>query len=288
MNEGVALGAHDEVLRSPGAGAPLQQLGGAGGGAAGVGAGFVHEAHGVLHHVIGYGHPAHQLLKGLNFVGVQDLTDRGLVVGRGVLDDLQLGLVARVAQLDVEHEAVQLGFGQRVGAFLLDGVLGGQHEERAVQRVPLAGHRHGVFLHAFEQGRLGFGRRPVDFVGQHDVGENRPWHEVEVALLVERFRAHDVRRHQVGRELHPVEGQVQRVGNGLDEQGFGQPGHAHQQAVALRKHGRQHQLHHVILPNNDFADFLAELLVGPGQRVGGFFIGGERHRLVLVAQWAGW
>ena len=32
--------------------------------------------------------------------------------------------------MDLEHEAVELGFGQRIGAFLLDGVLRGQHEKR--------------------------------------------------------------------------------------------------------------------------------------------------------------
>ena len=80
------------------------------------------------------------------------------------------------------------------------------------------------------------------------------------------------RGHQVGRELDAVERQVQRVGNGLNEQGFGQAGHAHQQAVALRKHGREHQPHHFVLPHDDLADFLAELLEGGRQRVGGFFI----------------
>ena len=40
-----------------------------------------------------------------------------------------------VVDVDVEHEAVELGLGQRVGALLLDGVLRGEHEERQVERV---------------------------------------------------------------------------------------------------------------------------------------------------------
>jgi len=37
-----------------------------------------------------------------------------------------------VAQdLELEEEAVELGFGQRVGAFEFDGVLGGQNKEGA-------------------------------------------------------------------------------------------------------------------------------------------------------------
>ena len=55
--------------------------------------------------------------------------------------DLELLLEARVLDEDLEHEAVQLGFGQRIGAFLLDRVLRGQHEERVGQPVPDAGRR---------------------------------------------------------------------------------------------------------------------------------------------------
>jgi hypothetical protein len=43
----------------------------------------------------------------------------------GALHDLAL-LVAGVIPLDEEHEAVLLGLGQRIGAFLLDRVLGGE------------------------------------------------------------------------------------------------------------------------------------------------------------------
>ena len=43
----------------------------------------------------------------------------------------------RIIDEDVEHEAVQLGLGQRIGALVLDGVLRGQHEERLGQPMPL-------------------------------------------------------------------------------------------------------------------------------------------------------
>ena len=39
-----------------------------------------------------------------------------------------------IADVDLQQEAVELGFGQRIGAFLLDRVLGRQHVERARQR----------------------------------------------------------------------------------------------------------------------------------------------------------
>jgi hypothetical protein len=53
----------------------------------------------------------------------------------------------------------------------LDGVLGGQHEERGLQRVPLAGDGHALLGHGLEQGALRLGRGAVDLVGQQDVGE---------------------------------------------------------------------------------------------------------------------
>ena len=64
------------------------------------GPGFVHQAYGVLHYVVGYGHAAHQMLKRLNFAGVQYFAYRGLVVGGRVFYDLQLGFIAGVAELE--------------------------------------------------------------------------------------------------------------------------------------------------------------------------------------------
>ena len=53
--------------------------------------------------------------------------------GRGV-DHLQLLVLRQVVDQQAEHEAVLLDLRQRIGAFLLDGVLRGQHEERLVER----------------------------------------------------------------------------------------------------------------------------------------------------------
>ncbi len=91
----------------------------------------------------------------------------------GHLDDAELLLFLGIVHEDVEHEAVLLRFGQRIGAFLLDGVLRGQHEERVGQLVPGAADGDLAFLHGFEQGGLRLGRRAVDLVGQDDVGEQR-------------------------------------------------------------------------------------------------------------------
>jgi hypothetical protein len=58
----------------------------------------------------------------------------GLGLGRrGLVTTGDLVVLAEVVDDDVEHEPVELGFRQRVGAFHLDGVLRGEHEERLGQ-----------------------------------------------------------------------------------------------------------------------------------------------------------
>ena len=59
--------------------------------------------------------------------------------------------VRRIADLDLEQEAVELRLGQRIGALGLDRVLRRQHEERPLERDRLAFERDLVFLHHLEQ-----------------------------------------------------------------------------------------------------------------------------------------
>ncbi len=124
--------------------------------------------------------------------------DAVLVVGRGV------------AHLDLEQEAVELGFGQGVGALLLDRVLSGEDSEVLAQAVPIALDGHLPLLHGLEQGALGLGGCAVDLVGEQELGEDRSLGQAEGARLeVEDIGAEDVARHQVGRELDAPEGQTQ-------------------------------------------------------------------------------
>ena len=51
------------------------------------------------------------------------------VSGGMAAQHLQLVLARRQRQGELEQEAVELGLGQRIGAFLLDRVLGGEDEE---------------------------------------------------------------------------------------------------------------------------------------------------------------
>ena len=97
----------------------------------------------------------------------------GGVAAGGALDDLHLLLGGGVAHVHQEHEAVELRLGQRVGALLLDGVLGGEDQERQVQRVGAAAGGDAVLLHRLQQRGLRLRRGAVHLVGEDDVGEER-------------------------------------------------------------------------------------------------------------------
>ena len=175
--------------------------------------------------------------------------------GRGRPHDLELFVLRRMLDDDVEHEAVELGFRQGIRAFELDRVLRREDEERLVERVGAALNRDAVLLHRFEERRLGFRRRAIDFVGQHDVREDRARREDHLTaagarLFLDDVGAGDVGRHQVGRELNPVELELEHLRERRNEQRLRQPGHADDQAVAADEQRRQHELDDLALSDD--------------------------------------
>ena len=235
------------------------------------GARCAREANRIAHHVVGRRHAANQRLQLEDVGGSQHPLELRLVGrGRGG-DDLLLFGLRRVVHEHVEHEAIELGLGQRIGPFELDRVLGRQHEEwqRQAERLTAGGDL--FLLHGLEQRRLGLGRRPVDFVGQHDVGEHRPLDEPDQALaaagvLFDDVRAGDVARHEVGGELDAVELEVQHPGEARDQQRLGESRHPDQQHVSVREQRGEKLVHHRILPHDHLAqlpeDALTSLLKG--------------------------
>ena len=89
-------------------------------------------------------------------------------------DDLEFLVLRRVLDDDVEHEAIELRFGQRVGAFELDRVLRREHVERLLELIGAALDGDAVLLHRLEQRRLRLRRRAVDFVREQDVAKIGP------------------------------------------------------------------------------------------------------------------
>ena len=158
--------------------------------------------------------------------------------------------------VDLEHEPVELRFGQRIRAFELDRVLRREHEERIGQRPRLAERRDAPFLHRLEQRRLRLGRGAVDLVGEQEVGEDRAGvkHELLAAVaLLEDVAAGDVGGQQVGRELDAAEVERQQPRQRLHELGLAEPGQAFEQHVAAREQRR-----------DDFVDRLLPCRGSPG------------------------
>ena len=67
------------------------------------------------------------------------------------VDDPNLFVPARIPDAKLHHEAVELGLGERVGALLLDRVLGRHDEERLLEPEGLLAEGHLALLHGFEQ-----------------------------------------------------------------------------------------------------------------------------------------
>ena len=136
-----------------------------------------HDVERVPHHRLGHRHLAHQPLERDQIVAGDRPLELRILNRRRRPHDVELLVVRRVLDDDVEHEAIELRFGQRIRALELDRVLRREHVERLGQLVGLALHGDAVLLHRLEQRRLRLRRRAVDFVGQHDVGEDRAGRE---------------------------------------------------------------------------------------------------------------
>jgi hypothetical protein len=86
---------------------------------------------------------------------------RDRLAARHPPENLLLLLTRRVADVQLEHEAVHLRFRQRIGAFLLDRVLRGEDEERLLQLVGRSADGDLLLLHRFEQCGLYLRRRAL-------------------------------------------------------------------------------------------------------------------------------
>jgi hypothetical protein len=159
---------------------------------------------------------------------------------------------------------------------LFDRVLGGHHEKRLFQRIGDPGRGYLVFLHGLEQRGLGFRRGSVDFVGQHDIGKNRPFDETERSLagyriLVDDLGAGNVAGHEVRGELNPGEFQLQGLRQGGNGQRLGQARHADGQAMPPGKDTNEHLLDHLLLTDDHLMHFVEQKLSGLSNAANRFF-----------------
>ena len=180
---------------------------------------------------------------------------------------VQLGARRRVAHLDPGHEAVALRLGQGIGALHLDRVLGGHHHERRLEQVGRAVDADLALLHRLQHRGLGLRRGAVDLVADHDVGEDAARLELEVAGLgVEDRDPGDVGGQQVGGELDPAYGAVDRAAESLGQHRLADPGHVLDQQVALGEQHDQGQVDRAPLALDDALDRLRGPGPSPGRR----------------------
>jgi len=145
-----------------------------------------------------------------------------------------------VADTERTDETVELGVGQREGADLFMGVLGGDDEKRFVERMALAVDRDVVLLHRLKQGGLGLWHGAVDFVGQQELRENGSLFQDEFsALLVEIADAEDVGGQQVAGELDTAETEAKYFGKALGEGSFADAGNVFEQDMTAREKSGQ-------------------------------------------------
>ena len=252
--EGVGLGRQVEVDGGARAAAvgdhPGQVLHPVGGGLAG-GEDYVHD---ILFNLGVDIDGPHRVPGGQDVSRPDHLPGGGHGLGRHPVHDRQLFLLVRVAHDHLEHEAVHLGLGQRVGPLLLDRVLGGHHQEGLVERIGGVADGHLPLLHRLQQRALHLRRGAVDLVGQDQVREDRTLLGGELArLLVVDQGPDDVRGQQVRRELDALKLGADHVGESLDGQGLGQAGHALQQDVAVGQQRNQQPLQHPALAHDHLA-----------------------------------
>jgi hypothetical protein len=89
----------------------------------------------VPQHRLGHRHLAHQLLELDQILAADRPFELRILNRRRRPHDVDLLVVRRVLDDDVEHEAIELRFRQRIGALELDRVLRREDVERLVERV---------------------------------------------------------------------------------------------------------------------------------------------------------
>jgi hypothetical protein len=124
--------------------------------------------------------------------------------------------------------------------------------------------------------------RPVDLVGEHQVGEDRPLLGRKLAGMRRVDRgADDVGRQQIGGELDAREVELHAVGDGAHGQRLGQPRHALEQHVAAGEQPDEDTLDHVALTDDHLAD-LGGQAVDEGALLLDHLVDGPKLRLHRV------
>ena len=215
-----------------------------------------HHVHGVIHHLLVHEQLGDRAPRGEDVLRLRHPLHLDGTTGGHTRHDLLLGVARRIPDAHLQHESVELGLGEGIGALLLDRVLGGEHEERLAEVEGLAPDRDLLLLHRLEQGRLDLGRSAVDLVGEHQVREQRALLGIELLrALIVHHRADHVRGQQVGGELDPRERDPQALRHGAHDERLGEPRHPLEQDVSAGQQADQQALDHHLLTDDAFRHF---------------------------------
>ena len=141
-------------------------------------------------------------------------------------DNLLLLFNGRIANDDLQHKTVHLGFRQRIGTFLLDGVLRSHHQEGIGQFKGVGTNGDLFLLHGLEQGALYLCWCTVDFVCQYEVGKYGTFLHLELLILLRvNHRTRHVSRQQVGGKLYTTVCCIYQLRQRLDSQRLSQTWH---------------------------------------------------------------
>lgn len=100
-------------------------------------------------------------------------------------------------------------------------IQSGDYHEWLAQQIGLIIQGNLRFAHGLQEAALGFGGRPIDLVGQYDIGEGGTGHELErLLLMIDDRRADNVGWQQIARKLDAVERAVQRSCKTMSQRGL--------------------------------------------------------------------
>ena len=118
-------------------------------------------------------------------------------------------------------------------------------------------------LHCFEQRGLHLRGSAVDFVGEHDVCEDRPLlhHEVASGGAIDEC-AHEVGGEKIRRELHALELRLHPLRKRGDSGRFREPGNTFDQNVSIGKEPEQEAVYQLFLAHDDAVNLLLQLPKG--------------------------
>ena len=194
---------------------------------------------------------------------------------------------AWIVDPQTEEKPIELRLGKRVRSFLFDRVLRRNDHEWFNELVRFTPDGDLMFGHRFEKRCLRFGRRSVDFVRENEIGEHRASLKLKLAIArlligLDQFRAENVGRHHVGRELNPGELEIKTFRQCTDEKGLRQPRNADYERVAVAQQGDEQLLDDFVLPDNHPPDLLAQRGVPDRQAIKIFFRKRIRIKMFLV------